>query len=423
MPPSPRDIQLIGYYLDGRPSAQDLAVLDRRLREDPGVANVLAAIGRMDACLDAHFREEKGLRDAASVIRDIEAGRPAPALPQAATPPRWRAAGVWAAAAAAVLVLLCGAGVWLYLGGVFDAENLLLEGRVLVGGVEATRIPDGARILIPDAAPAVIRLADGSLATFDASSEAVLRGRTTEYRQTVELVGGGGVFQVAKSVNGFEVATPLGSVTVAGTEFSVRLLATGEREREAARGGGRPEALAVAVKSGTVNVHFGGRTYVLREGQARRFAGEREHEAKQAICSGRVTAVGPDAMTVVRKTGDEHRSVEESKTFILDAQETKVQIETDQMEVVPGEGGKPAQRPKVVEGTIADLRIGQQVNVMYTMDGNKAVKVFVHRVVPPKPGGGEGDHAPRPPRTPRPGGGEGDRAPRPPSPPADGERG
>lgn len=422
MPPSPRDIQLIGYYLDGRPSAHDLAALEQRLREDAGVANVFAAIGRMDACLDAHFREEKGLRDAASVIKDIEAVRPAPALPQAAAP-RWRAARVWAAAAAAVLVLLCGAGVWLYLGGAFDAENLLLEGRVLVGGVEVTRIPQGARIVVPDAATAVIRLTDGSLATFDASSEAVLRGRTTEHRQTVELVGGGGVFQVVKSGGGFEVATPLGGVTVAGTEFSVRLLPAGEREKEVARADARPGTLAVAVKSGVVNVHFGGRTYVLREGQTRRFAQGGERKARQATCSGRVTAVGPDAMTVTRKTGDERKPVDELKTFTLDAQETKVQIETDQMEALPGEGGKPAQRPKVVEGTISDLRIGQQVEVMYTVDGNKAVKVFVRRVVPPKPGGGEGDRTPRPPRTPRPEGGEGDRAPRPPSPPADGERG
>jgi hypothetical protein len=381
MPPLPRDIQLIGYYLDGLPSAQDLAELESRLRAEPGVASVLAAISRMDACLDAHFREEQDVRNIAAVVKNIEAGRPALAPPQALAPSRWRAARPWAAAAA-ILVLLCGVAAWLYLWMNSDTENLLLEGRVLVGGVEVTRIPEGARFVVPDAAPAVIRLTDGSRATFEPSSEAVLRGRAAERRQTVELVDGGGSFQVAKSGGSFEVATHLGNVTVPGTEFSVRLLPAGERDKEPARAGVRPGALAVAVKSGVVNVHFAGRTYVLREGQSRRFATEGERKARQAVFSGRVTDIGPDTITVLRKKSDER--TEESNAFALDAQETKILIETEQMEAVRGEGGKPAQRPKVVEGALGDLKLGQQVDVTYIVEGNKAVKVFVRRPAPPR---------------------------------------
>jgi len=381
MPPLPRDIQLIGYYLDGLPSAQDLAEFESRLRADQGVANVFAAISRMDACLESHFREEKDVRNIAAVIQNIEAGQPALAPPQALTPSRWRAARSWVAAAA-ILVLVCGVAAGLYLWKSSDTENLLLEGRVLVGGVAVTRIPEGAKFVVPDAAPAVIRLTDGSRATFEPSSEGVLRGRSAEQRQTVELVGGGGSFQVAKSGGSFEVATHLGSVTVPGTEFSVRLLQAGEREKEPARADVRPGAMAVAVKSGVVNVHFAGRTYVLREGQSRRFAPEGERKARQAVFSGRVTAVGPDSITVLRKKGDEKG--EESNAFALDARETKILVETNQMESVPGEGGKTKQRPKVVEGTLADLKIGQQVDVTYIVEGSKAVKVFIRRPAPPR---------------------------------------
>ena len=136
-------------------------------------------------------------------------------------------------------------------------------------------------------------------------------------------------------------------------------------------------------------------------------AGEGERGLKTARFSGKVTAGGGTTLTVTRKTGgDERKPVDESKSFVVNATETKVFIETDQMESAPGEGGKIVQRPKVVEGTIADLKIGQQVDVTYTVDGNKAVKVFVHRVVPPKQEKREGDRAPQPPRTPRPEGGE-----------------
>ncbi|MCX5684775.1 MAG: FecR family protein [Planctomycetota bacterium] len=381
MPPLPRDIQLIGYYLDGLPSAQELAELESRLRADQGVAGMFVAISRMDACLETHFHEEKGVRNIAAVIQNIEAGQPAPAPPQALTPSRWRAARPWAAVAA-VLVLLFGVAAGLYLWKSADTENLLLEGSVLVGGVEVQRIPEGARFVVPDAAPAVIRLTDGSRATFEPSSEAVLRGRSAEQRQTVELVDGGGSFQVAKSGGSFEVATHLGSVTVPGTEFSVRLLPAGEREKESARAGVRPGAMAVAVKSGVVNVHFAGRTYVLREGQSRRFAPEGERKARQAVFSGRVIAVGPDTITVLRKKSDER--TEESNAFALDARETKILIETEQMEAVRGEDGKTMQRPKVAEGAMADLKLGQQVDVTYIVEGNKAVKVLVRKPAPPR---------------------------------------
>jgi hypothetical protein len=136
--------------------------------------------------------------------------------------------------------------------------------------------------------------------------------------------------------------------------------------------------------------------------------GDREAAQKTAKFSGLLTGAEGMTMTVTRKT-DEGKTTD-SKTFNVDAQGTKILIERDQMESVPGEGGKTVQRPKVVEGTLANLKLGQQVDVTFLIEGTKAVKVFARRAAPPKgnkEGGREGDapRAPKPPRT----GGEGDR--------------
>jgi len=378
MAPSSRDMQLIGKYLDGQPAPEELADLQQRLREAPDAAEAFAAAARMDAWLAGHFREEKGARDVAAVFREVEAGRPAAAR-QPGAAPRWRSLKVWAAAA--VVVLVCGAGLWLYLGGLPGTSHQVLDGRVMTGGAEATVIPQGARIRVADSAPAVIRLTDGSRATLEASSVAVLHGRAAGRRQLVELDAGGGTFQVAKAKGDFEVKTPLGRVTALGTEFSVRILAGNERGKESDREAGGRRALAVAVASGTVQVEFAGQTHTLQAGDSRVFTHEAEKKARVVQCSGLLTAVEASAITVAVKKGE--RAAAETQTIAVD-KDTKVLMETDQMESVPGEGGKMKQRPKVAEGTPADFKVGRQVTVAYTEDGPKAVKVLIHRPAPPR---------------------------------------
>ncbi|MCX5676502.1 MAG: hypothetical protein NTX87_15990 [Planctomycetota bacterium] len=127
--------------------------------------------------------------------------------------------------------------------------------------------------------------------------------------------------------------------------------------------------------------------------------GKREAAQKTAKFSGLLTEVQGTTLTLTRKT-DEGKSTE-SKTFNVDTQATKVLIETDQMESVPGEGGKTVQRPKVIEGTLADLKIGQQVDVVYLVEGTKAVKVFARRP-PSKEGKKEGEGGTRAPRPEKP---------------------
>jgi hypothetical protein len=125
-------------------------------------------------------------------------------------------------------------------------------------------------------------------------------------------------------------------------------------------------------------------------------AASEERKAPKALTvSGILASVEGSAITVSFKK-DEGRT-EGTKTVTVDA-ETKILIETNEMESKPGEGGKIVQRPKVVEGTLADLKVGQRVTVTCTAETGKAIKVFVSRT-PPKENK-EGERGPRPPRKP-----------------------
>jgi len=383
MPPLPRDIQLIDKYIDGRASAADLAELDRRLVAERGVADVFAAISRMDAWLALHFRQEKDVRNIGEILQAVEAAQPAAgARPGAAS--RWRSLWPWAAAAAAIVALIGGIAAWLYVSGPAATLNEVLDGRVLVAGAEVTRIPDGAKVSVPESGPAAIRLTDGSRATFDASSEAVLHGRSAAQQQLVELVAGGGTFQVVKGAGRFEVKTALGRVTALGTEFSVRLLATEGRGKDGKEERPLPgrTSMAVAVMSGTVRVEFGGEMHVLVAGQNRRFVSGGERKSKEIVYRGELTSVEAGSISLAIKKGENRAA--ETRTIAVDGG-TKVLVETDEMESVPGEGGKMREKLKMAEGALADLKIGQQVSVSCGEEGARATKVFIHRSAPPRP--------------------------------------
>jgi len=145
------------------------------------------------------------------------------------------------------------------------------------------------------------------------------------------------------------------------------------------------------------------------------WAGEKEGKGPKLITvSGQLTKVEAAAITVSRKK--EGQDVE-SKIIAVD-KDTKILIETDEKEVVPGEGGKVKEKAKVIEGTLADLKVGQRVTVACTEDGSEAVKIFVPRAAPPKQdkegkegGGAERPSKPRKPEGDREGG-EGPKAPR-----------
>jgi len=165
---------------------------------------------------------------------------------------------------AALLLIAVGLGLVSFIA---RPGNEVVAGQVLVDGIPTSRIPDGAEFMVSGSSSAVIQLADGSQATFDPASQAIIRGRSDEIRQGVELTQGGGKFQVAHAGGSrFRVQTPVGSVTALGTEFTVQLEAkqkkTGRREKL---------ALAVAVTEGSVQVDVAGKSFVLQVGDNRRF--------------------------------------------------------------------------------------------------------------------------------------------------------
>ena len=131
-------------------------------------------------------------------------------------------------------------------------------------------------------------------------------------------------------------------------------------------------------------------------------AKEGEGKAKTVTISGELTKVGPGLIEVSVKKGEKAAA----QPMIIDVDAgTKVLIETDQMESVPGEGGKMKQRPKIVEGALEDLKAGQRVVVGCIADGSKALKILVQRVVA-KGGGKESDRGGEKPAPRKPDGGE-----------------
>jgi hypothetical protein len=154
----------------------------------------------------------------------------------------------------------------------------------LAGGSTTPGLAGGSMVSVAGDTPEVIRLTDGSQAELEPGASAVLHGRAGGVRQLIELVKGGGTFRVQKAHGDFRVVTKLGSVTAVGTEFSVRIVppraaseatvrrtgSAGTSPLEAARTspGGR---LAVAVTDGTVEVEFGGKTFLLHRGEERVF--------------------------------------------------------------------------------------------------------------------------------------------------------
>jgi len=166
----------------------------------------------------------------------------------------------------------------------------VLAGRVTVGGVETTNVPNGSRVTVAAEAEATIRLADGSEVVLRPAAIAVLRGPVGNVREMVELERGAGTFKVTTGPEQFNVATPVGSVMVTGTEFSVEL-------RPVEKGGENMERktavlLAVAVLAGSVQVEYDSKTWTLSAGESRVFGAEgAKHEANGGTHE-RVTLTG-----------------------------------------------------------------------------------------------------------------------------------
>jgi len=134
------------------------------------------------------------------------------------------------------------------------------SGNVLVDGQSPGRIAEGSTLSVQGPAPAVIDLSDGSRATLDPATQLTLRGRVDSTRQVLHLTSGGGQFQVPHGGGQFRIDTPVGSLTVLGTQFTAVLRS--------------PRSLFLSVEAGTVRFDGEGKTFTLSTGQSRTFGPE-----------------------------------------------------------------------------------------------------------------------------------------------------
>jgi hypothetical protein len=265
--------QLIHRHLDQIATAEELAELDRLVVERPEVAEALLEAGRVDALLTLHLRgtEAVGSGAVASVaVRSAKERHFRGAKGDSARPAPWRRLVLAVIAIAAALLL--GLGVWQWFP--VPAGHPVVAGTIEVDGSPAKRVADDAPLRVVGDGPAVIQLAGGARAELQAATAAVIRRPDGSQAQTIELLEGGGRFQVPRRTDRrFCVQTCNGSVTALGTDFEVNLWST--------QGKGDQEmsfrsmfVLAVAVAAGMVQVDVPGEKHVLSAGSQRVFGAE-----------------------------------------------------------------------------------------------------------------------------------------------------
>jgi ferric-dicitrate binding protein FerR (iron transport regulator) len=170
---------------------------------------------------------------------------------------------------AAAAVLLFALSGWLifypYLGRRDGPASVIESGQVRAGNATVSRVAANVPFVVEGTVAAVVRLPDGSRAELDPATEAIVHTQAGDARPVVELTQGGGKFSVPPGQGRFRVETPLGTVVVLGTEFTVRIGA----QKDAA--GNEAPSLAVSVLSGKVQVQTGGDDHVLIAGSSRVF--------------------------------------------------------------------------------------------------------------------------------------------------------
>ncbi len=118
--------------------------------------------------------------------------------------------------------------------------------------------------------PASLEL--GGYCRIDIEPRTRLRVDGLPHDEAIFLHRGAVTCEVERNIGAFTVGTELGTVSVTGTRFTVRIV---ENEGEVEMRGGRAAlALAVAVLAGSVTVEYQGKSYALSAGADRVFAAE-----------------------------------------------------------------------------------------------------------------------------------------------------
>lgn len=277
------DQNLIHKYLDRSLSVDEQAELESRINSGSEFADRFAQATRLDADLAAMMREDASARNIISLVRELESDQ----SPKSTR--RLSAHGIgsmstltWTAVVAALVMIAMGAWlIWQSASGpnigrpvVAEGPHKVISGEVVTDGARSMGLHDGRSIRVGDSSPAVIQLADGSVAELRSQARAVLHGRRDNIRQVVQLLEGSANFRVTKGMGQFRVDTEVGSVTALGTEFTVELVP--DDPRPGARPNRRYDALHVSVSSGIVEVEYGRHKFLLASGEEDIFRDDRE---------------------------------------------------------------------------------------------------------------------------------------------------
>jgi hypothetical protein len=298
MPASHRDQELIQKYFDARASDAEMVELEKRLAADPEFAAMFADAARLNAGLEQHFRKQYKIAEVATLLESPEqspanatsASRsraasafvPAPAkliaerLARSASARQFarpRGNPWWRRITAAALLLLAIGGVYWLLQRPGSNEFRLLSGHVAMSGQEVATVSENALFAVAEFGPATFRLPGGGQLKLAAGSAAHFRRHSD--RIIVQVVSGGGEFDLSQSRATVHVETVLGTISGAGSRFSVDVASASPREFSSTAVVSVPNRalpnLTVSVVEGSVTVESHGVVTIVRAGETRMF--------------------------------------------------------------------------------------------------------------------------------------------------------
>ncbi len=128
---------------------------------------------------------------------------------------------------------------------------------------------------------------------------------------------------------------------------------------------------------------FGFTLFVMSIAIAADSVGQEKKKPRAQSASGVVSKIDGASLTITQRSDSGERSI----IFAIGAQ-TKILIQTNEDNIVKGEGGNERKVPKTKEGKIADVKADQRVTVGFAEAG-KADSVLVQRATPPRKKEGE----------------------------------
>lgn len=274
---------LVQAYLDDMALAGEIAELAELIKNDPAAADAFARATRFESLLQTHLIEERRAGDWAEPAKPVQPLQ---------SPWRFRhPAAIGAALLAVAAVVLLAIRWWPAEVAVAASGHRVLNGRVLVDGIETNVFADGATLEVLGEVNAAIRLADGNDFELTPTTNAVIRADAGE--AIVAMQSGRGKFHGGGAKRPLRVDTPLGAVSGRAADFAVDLEPTTEDEEAVVGPVDFPAFLIVAVLTGQVEVREADEKVKVSAGESRAFAQE-----KIPTFNGRVVAVSADGQTV-----------------------------------------------------------------------------------------------------------------------------